>query len=475
VGGDLRVASRQDTGRVKGKRRDLNATTGGGGSGRGKTSGRSAWVDEQTRISSTGSLTVSVGQHTTIDGAVIASRADNLRLETGTLSYQDIRDHDKTTSKDLSLGSGHGGKIAASYNNQDREQITRATIGAGTIIARDTPNRDLSDLNRDLAAAQEITRDHEEGLDLYASRGSVTKISSPVQTLKDWKTEQALTGIRMYKEVRENLPESETLETLSTLTGGLTPSRDSHGGVITQLPALVFGDEQFFKAVVELKKRLDAEGKSIYELSDYEILYRITAPEQGTSVAANGIQNDLLEALRNGAMQTADRDLSMAYNPEHGMIGDLLESGWDKTIGGVIASGNARQLHTFFQKGADNGYTGRVAAHSQGGLLVYRALKGLNLSDDNTVMFQFNGTPVKTDDLLEAVKHAHGAWKGHNINDSDPVANVPITLGGNARSGKELVDSVNQIPNLFDSTKSPHSNYFCTGDFCAGKQPALKR
>jgi filamentous hemagglutinin len=476
VGGDLHVASRQDTGRIKGKHRDLDATTNGGGSsGRGMTSGKSAWVDEQTRISSTESLTVSVGQHTTIDGAVIASRADNLRLETGTLTYQDIRDQDKNTNKYLNLGSGHGGKLEASYNNQDREQITRATIAAGTIIARDAPNRDLSDLNRDLAAAQEITRDHSDGLDLYGSRGSVTKIASPTQTLQDWKTEEALSGIKMYQEVRENLPESETLETLSTLTGGLTPSRDSHGGVITQPPALVFGDVQFFKAVARLKERLEQEGRSIYELSKYEILYRITAPEKGTSVAANGIQNSLNEALRNGAMQTGDRDLSMAYNPEHGMIGDLLESGWDKIIGGVVASGNARQLRTFLHEGADNGYTGRVAAHSQGGLLVYRALDGsLFDSKNGDIMFQFNGTPIRTEELENAVNRANGKWTGHNINDGDPVANVPIILGGNAKSSNELVDSISEMPNLFDSTKSPHSNYFCTADFCAGKQPALR-
>ena len=476
VGGDLLVASRQDTGRVKGKRRDLSVTTnGGGGAGRGRTSGQSAWVGEQTRILGRESLSASIGGHTAIDGAVIASLADDLHLETGSLTYQDVQDKDKTISKDLSLGSGHGGKIEASYSSQNREQVSRATIGAGTIIVRDTPNQELSGLNRDLGVAQETTRDDGEGLNLYASRGSVTKASSPFQTLQDWKTQQALTGIRMYKEVRENLPESETLETLSTLTGGLTPSRDNHGGFITQLPALVFGDMQFFKAVARLQKRLDAEGKSIYELSDFEILYRITAPEQGTSVAANGIQNTLPEALRNGAMQTGDRDLSMAYNPEHGMIGDLLESGWDKAIGGIVRSGNARQFHDFWQKGVDNGYTGRAAAHSQAGLLLYRALKGISFNPKKgDVMFQFNGTPVNTRDLENTVDKAGGKWKGHNINYGDPIANVPVFLGGNARSGKELLDSIVQIPNLFDSTKSPHSDYFCTGDFCAGKQPALK-
>ena len=166
-------------------------------------------------------------------------------------------------------------------------------------------------------------------------------------------------------------------------------------------------------------------------------------------------------------MHTGDKNL--------GMIGDLPESGWDKAIGGIVRSGNARQFHDFWQKGVDNGYTGRAAAHSQAGLLLYRALKGVRFKSGDAVMFQFNGTPVDTDALAKTVEKSNGRWKGHNINYGDPIANVPILLGGNAKSGKELLDSIIQMPNLFDSAKSPHSDYFCTGDFCAGKQPALKR
>ncbi len=52
----------------------------------------------------------------------------------------------------------------------NREQITRATIGAGEIIVGGVSNPELDGLNRDITKAQEITKDITSGaLDTTAS------------------------------------------------------------------------------------------------------------------------------------------------------------------------------------------------------------------------------------------------------------------------------------------------------------------
>ena len=51
---------------------------------------------------------------------------------------------------------GIPGMVDFQYASQDKEGITRATVGAGTIVTKS----DLSELNRDLAKAQEITKDN---------------------------------------------------------------------------------------------------------------------------------------------------------------------------------------------------------------------------------------------------------------------------------------------------------------------------
>jgi hypothetical protein len=87
-------------------------------------------------------------------------------------------------------------------------------------------------------------------------------------------------------------------------------------------------------------------------------------------------------------------------------------------------------------------------------------------------MFQLNGAPVNTDDFIKAIEHTEASIGnhsegGHNINPGDPVA---LVLGGNAEDSTQWWNAVKEIPSLFDSENSTHSNYFCQGDFCDDKQ-----
>ena len=49
--------------------------------------------------------------------------------------------------------------VSLKHTGNDKEQITRATIGAGEIIVGGVSNPELDGLNRDTTKAQEITKD----------------------------------------------------------------------------------------------------------------------------------------------------------------------------------------------------------------------------------------------------------------------------------------------------------------------------
>lgn len=217
VGGDLTVASVQDTGQVKGDRWDvsMNITVGAGASvgasvGYGETDGSSAWVNEQSSITGSGSVDIRTEGHTQIDGAVIANIDEegnddgNLSLDTGTLGYSDIEDHDQEKSAYLNVGftmgddnstnqteSGTNYTASGHYNNHDKEQINRATVGEGTITVRDNEEQDTSDLNRDTDLAQEVTKDDSQNTNLYASTTATDSLTNlaenPSEQLNQWK------------------------------------------------------------------------------------------------------------------------------------------------------------------------------------------------------------------------------------------------------------------------------------------------
>jgi filamentous hemagglutinin len=220
VGRDLTVSSVPDTGKVTGKEFDVSATVtvGYGGSvsgsiGYGQTTGSTNWVGNQTSITAKDKLDVRTRQHTQLDGAVLASDSGNLKLDTGTLGFSDIAGIDKEHGYYLNVGGTYGwgtsgtanqdssqagkgkegesGWSVSGYNDQkDREQIVRATVGAGNIVVRSdaaTGDNSTAGLNRDLSKAYEITKDEQHRTDLYVSSSSLDMLSHPVDTAKEWK------------------------------------------------------------------------------------------------------------------------------------------------------------------------------------------------------------------------------------------------------------------------------------------------
>lgn len=221
VGDDLVVASRQDESdggsHSFGVSADVMLGLGASGSlsvNAGKGESSSGWVREQTAIIGKEKVDIRVEDNTHVEGAVIAAENGNLKLDTDTLTYADIKDHDKASNINIGVsvsgsygGGGYstqkswgellgtdsgGGKPTAGtagskdgdnkdgdkfqavptsgtidYSARDRRQINRATIGEGAIIIRSNPDAGLEGLNRDLARAQEITKDSETVVSVY--------------------------------------------------------------------------------------------------------------------------------------------------------------------------------------------------------------------------------------------------------------------------------------------------------------------
>ncbi|HDS8934195.1 TPA: VENN motif pre-toxin domain-containing protein, partial [Escherichia coli] len=119
-----------------------------------------------------GGFDITVGRHTQLDGAVIASTAtpDKNHLDTGTLGFSDLHNEAdyKVSHSGISLSGGGsfgdkfqgnmpGGMISAGGHSGHAEGTTQAAVAEGTITIRDRDNQkqNLANLSRDPAHAND--------------------------------------------------------------------------------------------------------------------------------------------------------------------------------------------------------------------------------------------------------------------------------------------------------------------------------
>ncbi len=177
-------------------------------------------MNEQTSIIGKEEVNIRTEKNTHVEGAVIAAENGNLKLDTDTLTYKDIHDHDKAENFQVNLSASYSneaekkmeaeeaelrqaGKIKeadkvlaklkkhkktnpdgtpvsktldGNYGSKDRRQINRATIGEGEIIIRSDPDAGLEGLNRDLEKAQEITKDEKTSVTVYVDKAAAKEV-----------------------------------------------------------------------------------------------------------------------------------------------------------------------------------------------------------------------------------------------------------------------------------------------------------
>lgn len=184
IGRDLWMSSQQDSNDYKSTQ---NSAAAGGSFSFGSMTGsgyisasqdkmKSTYdsVQEQTGLfSGEGGFDVTVGRHTQLDGAVIASTAtaDKNSLDTGTLGFRDIHNEAdyKVSHSGVSLSGGGdfggdtfkgnlpGGVVSAAGSSGHAEGTTQAAVGEGNITIRDTANQqqDVANLSRDTEHAND--------------------------------------------------------------------------------------------------------------------------------------------------------------------------------------------------------------------------------------------------------------------------------------------------------------------------------
>ncbi|MGO0375725.1 hemagglutinin repeat-containing protein [Escherichia coli] len=183
AGRHLTLTSEQDSDRYDSKQQNASA---GGSFTFGSMSGSASVnlsrdkmhsnydsVQEQTGIfAGRGGFDVTTGQHTQLNGAVIASTAtaDKNRLDTGTLGFSDIENLADFKTEHQSAGLSTGGSVAGNFlgnmannllvgaNHEGHaDSTTQSAVSAGNITIRDTQSQkqDVADLNRDAAHANQ--------------------------------------------------------------------------------------------------------------------------------------------------------------------------------------------------------------------------------------------------------------------------------------------------------------------------------
>ncbi|WKV50843.1 hemagglutinin repeat-containing protein [Dickeya fangzhongdai] len=181
VGRDLLVRSEQDSDRYDSKQQSVSAGVtipiygGGGGASfsfsRDKVHSNFDSVQEQSGLfAGSNGFDVTVGNHTQLDGGVIAStaRAERNRLETGTLGFSNIDNRAEysashtgggfSTSAPVGLQvlSNVGGLMLAGANQSGSSAgTTYAAVSDGTLVIRNPTGQqqDVSGLSRDTAGA----------------------------------------------------------------------------------------------------------------------------------------------------------------------------------------------------------------------------------------------------------------------------------------------------------------------------------
>lgn len=189
-------------------------------------------VAEQTGLyAGDGGFDITVGHHTQLDGAVIASTAtpDKNSLDTGTLGFSDIHNEAdfKTSHSGISLSGGGsfgdtfqgnlpGGMISAAGNKGHKEGTTQAAVAEGSLTIRDKANQkqDVGDLSRDTEHANDSISpifDKEKEQNRLSTVGMIADIGSQVADIA--KTQGDLNALKAAQKASgETLPANATEE-----------------------------------------------------------------------------------------------------------------------------------------------------------------------------------------------------------------------------------------------------------------------
>ncbi|HDL8541647.1 TPA: VENN motif pre-toxin domain-containing protein [Yersinia enterocolitica] len=250
VGRDLLLQSQQGSDRYDSKQQDASV---GGSFNFGSMTGSASInasrdkmhsnfdsVQEQTGFfAGKGGFDITVGEHTQLDGAVIASTAtaDKNTLDTGTLGFSNIGNKADFKVEHQSVGISTGGNIGGQFvgnmangllvgaNNEGHaDSTTHAAVSDGTITVRDTDKQqqNVADLSRDVEHANNALSpifDKEKEQNRLREAQLIGEIGSQVSDVI--RTQGDINGLKAAKEklgpLKENATEKDRAEYMEKL------------------------------------------------------------------------------------------------------------------------------------------------------------------------------------------------------------------------------------------------------------------
>ncbi|WP_235201177.1 hemagglutinin repeat-containing protein, partial [Photorhabdus aegyptia] len=359
VGRSLHLQSEQDKDNYDSKQENVSAGAGftyGSMNGsasvnasRDKIHSKFDSVKEQTGIfAGQGGFDVKVGEHTQLDGAVIASTADKdkNRLETGTLGFSNIENKAEYKTEHQSVGVSTGGAIgsqlasnmtsnmlAGTNRSDSQSSTTHAAVEDGTIIVRDKDRQkqDIAELSRDtknaangltpifdkekeqrrLAQAQAIAEIGVQVMDIYNTHEAIKATKTATEKLKDPQTQ-----LKLKQDAEEQLKKEGKVIDAKSLAdraykiaydGAIkdqgadigSSKRQAVTAVVGALQGLAGGDIKAAIAtgaapyLANAVKDLTYNGKKHYD--------ELTAEEKATNLAAHAILGGVIAEMKGGS------------------------------------------------------------------------------------------------------------------------------------------------------------------------------
>ncbi|WP_257000222.1 contact-dependent inhibition effector 16S rRNA endonuclease [Enterobacter cloacae] len=362
IGRDLTIASTQDSDHYNSKQNSVSGGAGytfgaGGFSGsinvsRDKMTSDYDSVQEQSGLfAGNGGFDVTVGNHTQLDGGVIASTAtaDKNRLDTGTLGFSDIHNQADFKTEHQGAGISSGGSIGKQFagnmanallagggNSGHVEGTTQAAVSEGTLIIRDKENQkqDVADLSRDAEHAN----------------GSISPIFDKE------KEQQRLQEVQLIGEIG-----SQVVDIANTYgeTEGLKAARDALAKEGVTEPDADASDA-LKKAYQDALRGTDAYKTTT---AKYGMGSDLQRGIQAATAALQGLAGSDLKAALAGASAP-----ELAYRIGHGMGIDNNTAA--KTIAHAILGGAVAALQgNNAAAGAAGAATGELAANAIAGML----------------------------------------------------------------------------------------------------------
>ncbi|MEH0887030.1 hemagglutinin repeat-containing protein [Enterobacter sp. UNJFSC 003] len=263
IGRDLWMSSQQDSNDYKSTQNSMAAggsftfgsMTGSGYISASQDKMKSTYdsVQEQTGLfAGDGGFDVTVGRHTQLDSAVIASTAtaDKNSLDTGTLGFRDIHNEAdyKVSHSGISLSGGGdfggdafkgnlpGGVVSVAGSSGHAEGTTQAAVGEGNITIRDTANQqqDVANLSRDTERANDsispiFDKEKEQQRlaqvsaisDIGGQAADIARTQGEINALEEARKEHPDLTVEQLKETQTYRDEQAKFGTGSTIQRGI--------------------------------------------------------------------------------------------------------------------------------------------------------------------------------------------------------------------------------------------------------------